>query len=72
MDHMKDLIEALSILLKHQKADTRAPTLCEHDVLLVMGVPKELPPEDAKRLDALGFFWMGEYDCWGSFRFGSA
>lgn len=69
---MKDLIEALSILMKYQKADTYAPTHCEHDVLLVMAVPQELPKEETERLDALGFIWMGEYDCWGSFRFGSA
>jgi hypothetical protein len=34
---MKDLIEALGILLRYQKADTYAPTHCEHDVLLVVG-----------------------------------
>jgi hypothetical protein len=67
---MKDLIEALTIFLKYQNA--HAPTHCEHDVLIVVGVPKELPEEEVKRLDELGFLWMDEYDNWGSFRFGSA
>ena len=69
---MKDLIEALSIFLKYQKADTYSPTHCEHDVFLVMGVPQNIPLEDVERLDALRFLWMNEYDCWGSYRFGSA
>jgi hypothetical protein len=25
-----------------------------------------------KRLEELGFHWSEEYDCWASFRFGSA
>jgi hypothetical protein len=38
-----------------------------------MGIEKdEISNEDLARLDALGFFWDEEYDCWASFRFGSA
>lgn len=70
---MRDLIEALTILLKYG-ADDYAPTHCEHDVLLVVGTTKDVSAEDAKRLEELGFIWLdgSEYDCWGSFRFGSA
>ena len=70
---MKDLIEALNIFLKYQKAEY-SPTHCEHDVLLIMGVTKDVDADDAKRLEELGFIWLdgSEYDCWGSFRFGSA
>jgi hypothetical protein len=70
---MKDLIEALSILSKYG-TDGEFPTHCEHDVLLTAGMDikeGEVSAEDAKRLDALGFHWSTEYDCWASFRFGS-
>jgi len=68
---MKELIEALSIFAKY--ADKYAPTHCEHDVLIVVGVAKDqVTKEEAARLDALGFFWSDEYDAWSSFRFGSA
>jgi len=69
---MKDLIEALTILMKY--GDAYAPTHCEHDILAVAGIGVEqgvVSSEDAKRLDELGFYWDGEYECWASFRFGS-
>ncbi len=68
---MKDLIEALGIFLKY--ADERCPTHCEHDVLRIMGIPRDVAPEDARRLKELGFLWTDEDDgAWISFRFGSA
>ena len=68
---MKNLIEALNIFLKY--ADKYAPTHCEHDIMLVVGITEDqVSPEDKDRLDELGFSWKTEYDCWGSFRFGSA
>lgn len=68
---MKDLIEALQIFSKY--TDTKYPTHCEHDVLMIMEVDEDSVTEDeAKRLDELGFFWSEEYECWASFRFGSA
>lgn len=68
---MKDLIEALQIFSKY--AETKYPTHCEHDVLMIMEVDEDSVTEDeAKRLDGLGFFWSEEYECWASFRFGSA
>lgn len=68
---MKGLIEALAIFLKY--ADERSPTHCEHDVLMVVGIAEDtVSAEDRVRLDGLGFFWSSEYDCWASFRYGSA
>ncbi len=66
---MKDLIEALTILLKY--GNPYAPTHCEHDELLVMIDPLNVSDEDKARLDTLGFS-PGEYYCFRSFRFGSA
>lgn len=68
---MGKLIEALQIFLRYVNADY--PTHCEHDVLLIMGVTKEqVSSEDRVRLEELGFHWMSSYNCWGSFRYGSA
>lgn len=70
---MKDLIEALTILLKY--GNPRNPTHCEHDVLTVCGIdPEKVEAADKKRLDKLGFF-VSDADgdpCFQSFRFGSA
>ncbi len=66
---MKDLIEALTILLKY--GDPYAPTHCEHDVLTVMVKAEDVGEEDLARLDALGFK-EGEDGYLRSFRFGSA
>lgn len=70
---MKDLVEALQILLKY--GDPRNPTHCEHDVLMVVGIdPADVSDEDKDRLDALGFFISDEYGepMFQSFRYGSA
>ncbi len=68
---MSKLIEALQIFLKYK--DARRPTHCEHNVLYIMDVTQEeVSVEDVVKLDALGFFWNEEYDCWASFYFGSA
>ena len=69
---MKDLIEALTILIKY--GDAYAPTHCEHDIFMVAGIGVNrdaVSPEDAGRLRALGFHWDNEHECWVSFRFGS-
>jgi len=69
---VNDLIAALTIFAKYK--NVRNPTHCEHDALYIMRVSKEeVSPEDAKRLEELGFFW-GEANggCWMSYRFGSA
>jgi hypothetical protein len=68
---MDELIQALEIFKKYQ--NLKWPTHCEHDVLLIIGISKsEVSEEDTEQLDKLGFIWMGEYDCFGSYRFGSA
>jgi len=68
---MKDLIEALQIFAQY--TDTKWPTHCEHDILMIMKVGQdEVSEQEAERLEELGFHWSTEYDCWASFRFGSA
>jgi len=68
---LSGLIEALQLFRKYK--DVRRPTHCEHDVLCVMGVTQEeVSAEDAVTLDEMGFLWSEEYDCWISFRYGSA
>jgi hypothetical protein len=69
---MKDLIEALQILLKYAN-DDHNPTHCEHDQLYV-GCDieiEEVSKEDIDKLDELGFFWDEESYGFISFRFGS-
>ena len=50
---MRDLIEALTILLQY--ADPKFPTHCEHDVLFVNVNPALVSAEDIARLEALHF-----------------
>lgn len=75
---MRDLIEALTLLLPYFDEDSYAsqfPTHCEHDVLCVF--PNREPDDDVKsKLSELGFEW-GETDvsggepCFYSYTFGS-
>lgn len=67
---MNDLIEALRIFAKY--TSRRFPTQCEHDLLIVCGVPVlEVSEEDKLRLAELGFTpghealdeWDEEKDC---------
>jgi hypothetical protein len=69
---MKDLIEALQILLKYAN-DDKNPTTCTHDELYVdCGIELEkVTEQDICRLDELGFFWNEESESFISFRFGS-
>jgi len=68
---MEDLIKALQIFLKYK--NEYSPTHCEHDVMMIAAVTKEMvSEEDRKVLDKLGFHWSSEYDCWISYRFGAA
>lgn len=68
---MKDLIEALTILLKY--GNPRNPTHCEHDELTIVDIdPASVSDDDKKRLDKLGFFVDDSEECFKSFRFGSA
>lgn len=69
---MKELIQALQILLKYAN-DDRNPTHCEHDQLSICaGIElQSVSDEDIKKLDELGIFWSDEDECFISFRFGS-
>lgn len=68
---MDKLIQALQIFLKY--GNPARPTHCEHDTLIICGIdPDDVPDEDKKKLDELGFFVGEEYDaCFISFRYGS-
>lgn len=67
---MDDLIEALGIFKKyiHDDFGKKYPTHCEHDVLLISVESDDISKEDLERLKELGFFYLREYDCMGSFR----
>jgi hypothetical protein len=68
---MKDLIEALTILLKY--GDPYSPTHCEHDILYVNIDPALVSSEDVSHLEHLGFS-PGSYEFeygFVSYRFGS-
>lgn len=68
---MEDLIKALQIFLKYK--NERWPTHCEHDIMMVGSIEEdEISDEDKVELEKLSFTWNSEYDCWTSYRFGSA
>lgn len=68
---MEKLIQALQIFVKYKNLTN--PTHCEHDIFMVVGITEEeVMEEDKTKLDELGFNWNPEYDCWSSFRYGSA
>ncbi len=68
---MDDLIEALNIFKKYK--NVKWPTNCTHDVFAIMEVEEnEVSTKDKKRLDELDFLFCEDYECWISFRFGSA
>lgn len=67
---MKDLIEALTILLRY--GNPSRPTHCEHDELTICGIdPAVVSAEDKARLSELGF-QEGSDGAFRSYRFGSA
>ena len=70
---MKNLIEALTILLKY--GNPRNPTHCEHDQLYICGIdPEKVSKEDTEQLKKLGFEITEEHGekQFYSFRYGSA
>ena len=70
---MRDLIEALVILLRY--GNPEYPTHCEHDELTIVGIdPEDVAPEDIRRLNTLGFFVSPgcEELRFKSFKYGSA
>lgn len=67
---MDELIKALQLM--RTRANPASPFHCEHDVLTVCDVdPTLFTPEEIAQLDEWGFF-IGEYDCFQSFKYGSA
>lgn len=64
------LMRALQIFRKY--GNPSSPTHCEHDVMMVAMPQDGISEADVAELLDLGFRWMSEYDCWGSFRYGSA
>lgn len=71
---MKDLIEALTILMKYDNG-SKWPTHCEHDIMYITSVnPEDVSKEDKERLEELGFLEgddSGE-NIFQSFRYGSS
>lgn len=70
---MKQLIEALTILLKYGNPDY--PTHCEHDVMYICGIePEQVSEEDQAKLKELGFRVGNESGEEGfySYKYGSA
>jgi hypothetical protein len=70
---MKNLIEALQILLKYGNPDY--PTHCEHDILTISEIdPEKVSDDDKIALERLGFFVGEEYGepAFHSYKFGSA
>jgi len=67
---MEDLIKALQIFLKYGNPEW--PTHCEHDVMQVCIDPMRVSDVDREELEKLGFIVDEEYDCFKSYRFGSA
>ena len=68
---MQGLIDALNIFLKYKNSDF--PTHCEHDVMMIMDIERdEVSSTDINTLENLGFWWDEQYDCFASYRYGSA
>lgn len=68
---MESLIKALQIFLKYQNLEF--PTSCINDELIIVRIGKnEVSENDTKKLDKLGFVWNNGYDCFSSFKYGSA
>jgi hypothetical protein len=68
---MEKLIQALQIFLKYRNEEW--PTHCEHDIMMIARIEKdEVSEEDQEKLYELGFSWNNEYDCYTSYRYGSA
>ena len=67
---MKELIEALQILLKYDNPDY--PFNCEHDTLYIHIDADKVSKEDIEKLDKLGIFVNESHNEFKSYRYGSA
>jgi hypothetical protein len=62
---MKDLKEAIEILLKYIPEGEYAGTEAEHDMIYLSGpAPEDISPEDVDRLDALNAYYDESFDSW--------
>lgn len=83
---MKDLIESLTIITEYMPRrpapsnpnkclNQEYPTHCEHEVMLVPSISDEIwekiPKEVKDKLEELGWDFLTEFSCLGSFRYGS-
>lgn len=66
---MEDLIKALQIFIKYQ--NLQWPTICEHDILYIVGITEdEVLEDDKNKLNIMGFHY--EDGSWVSHKYGSA
>jgi hypothetical protein len=66
---MKDLIEALQIMMKH--GDVRSPCHCEHDEFHVYPKYMDFTADELSRLEELSFAINEFEEGFVSYRFGS-
>lgn len=66
MANVNDIIEGLTILAKHDPHGLDANVAADHDIIFGPG-KKDVPEDDRKRLEQLGWFWDKEYDCWAMY-----
>lgn len=69
MTEIEKLIKALQIF---ESINTNCYTHCEHDEMIIVGIPIEgVTPEQVKELDELGFFWSDSDQHFMSYKHGS-
>jgi len=67
---MENLIKALQIFLKY--GNPNYPTHCAYDVLYIKIDPSLVSAEDKAALVLLGFNEDEDFNCFSSYRYGSA
>ena len=70
MSGFDEILDAIHIFKKYGNPDR--PFHCAHDTLMVCISPEVVSEGDKALLDELGFFPNDEYNCFQSFRYGSA
>lgn len=65
MASAKQIVDGLTILMKYDPCKCVA---AEHDIFFACGVkPGVVGEEDARALEALGWHWSNEGECWARF-----
>lgn len=68
MSELNCLHEGLGVLLKYGDPVNNGCVSAEHDQMWFGGPePDTMEAPDPIRLEALGFFWDEEYECWSMF-----